>query len=117
MKRIITNLVDGFYFKKIDDENISPEEAIEGFDGGRLLRCLLCLTAKEADKALLRAERVLSLCSAACLLALWFFSVYLLLRAGTALSLYLFCAELFFTLYEPQKSRAASHKRHRTEAS
>ena len=90
---------------------------IEGFDGGRLLRCLLCLTTKEADKALLRAERVLSLCSAACLLALWFFSVYLLLRAGTALSLYLFCAELFFTLYEPQKSRAASHKRHRTEAS
>ena len=38
MKRIITNLTDGFYFKKIDDENISPEEAIASFDGGRAVR-------------------------------------------------------------------------------
>lgn len=38
MKRIITNLVDGFYFKKIDNENISPEEAIASFDGGRAVR-------------------------------------------------------------------------------
>ena len=34
MKRIITNLTDGFYFKKFDDENVSPEEAIALFDGG-----------------------------------------------------------------------------------
>ena len=38
MKRIITNLTDGFYFKKIDDENVSPEEAIALFDGGREVR-------------------------------------------------------------------------------
>ena len=38
MKRIITNLTDGFYFKKIDNENISPEEAIASFDGGRAVR-------------------------------------------------------------------------------
>ncbi len=34
MKRIINNLVDGFYFEKIDNENISPEEAIAYFDVG-----------------------------------------------------------------------------------
>ena len=34
MKRIITNLTDGFYFKKFDGENISPEEAIAYFDVG-----------------------------------------------------------------------------------
>ena len=82
---------------------------IEGFDGGRLLRCLLCLAAKEPGSSLLCAQRALSVCSAGCLFLLWFFSVYLLLRAGTALSLYLFCAELFLTLYEPQKN-----VRHRT---
>ena len=38
MKRIITNLTDGFYFKKFDDENISPEEALALFDGGREVR-------------------------------------------------------------------------------
>jgi len=38
MKRIITNLTDGFYFKKFDDENISPEEAIAYFDGGSEVR-------------------------------------------------------------------------------
>ena len=38
MKRIITTLTEGFYFKKIDDENISSEEAVALFDGGKEVR-------------------------------------------------------------------------------
>ena len=65
---------------------------IRAFDGGRALFCWLC-----SRRAWLpdRAERVLSTLSAVVLLLLWTVAVYLLLRCGSALSLYLFCLQLF----------------------
>ena len=64
---------------------------LRSFDGGRALVCFLC-----DRRALLpdRAERVLSVLSALILFALWLCAVYLLLRRGSALSLYLFCLQL-----------------------
>ena len=73
---------------------------IDGFDGGRLLRCLLCgSTHLERARGMLFADRLLSVTSVLCLLILWFFSVYLLLRGGSSLSLYVFCVELFVSLH------------------
>ena len=64
---------------------------LRSFDGGRALVCFLC-----GRRAYLpdRAERVLSALSALILLLLWLSAVYLLLRRGSALSLYLFCLQL-----------------------
>lgn len=61
------------------------------FDGGRVLLCLLCHCFCFVPD---RAERVLSGVSAVILLVLWLAAVYLVLRRGSALSLYLFCLQL-----------------------
>jgi membrane-associated protease RseP (regulator of RpoE activity) len=65
---------------------------IRSFDGGRALVCFLCDRRATLPD---RAERILSVVSAIVLLLLWTVAVYLLLRRGSALSLYLFCLQLF----------------------
>ena len=71
---------------------------LRGFDGGGLLVCLLCARHRPLPSLLPdTAERVLSVCSALTLFLLWLLSVYLLLCCGSALSLYVFCAQLFRT--------------------
>lgn len=83
---------------------------LRGFDGGGLLICLLCgkhplLPSLLPDTA----ERILSVCSGLVLFLLWLLSVYLLLCRGSALSLYVFCTQLFrTTLIEYHNGQAFS---------
>ncbi len=80
---------------------------LRGFDGGSLLLCTLC-GQKTLFPALLphTAERILSFFSAAVLFFLWIFAVYLLLRRGSALSLYAFCIQLFRTIFVEHRAQA-----------
>lgn len=80
--------------------NLMP---IDGFDGGRMLRCLLCMQHPHLSFLSLspeRTDKILQITSAFCLFLLWFCAVYLLLRTKKALSLYWFCIELFLSLYK-----------------
>lgn len=67
---------------------------IEGFDGGRILHGLLCkiLPLDVAE----RVCRVLSFCS---IFALWLLSVWVLLRTGSSLTLFVFSCMLFGMLF------------------
>lgn len=72
---------------------------IKGFDGGRVLRCLLLRHRGQKAMTPDTVDRLLGVTSGACFLGLWVLSVYLLLRTGRALSLFLFCLQLFWGLY------------------
>jgi stage IV sporulation protein FB len=67
---------------------------VEGFDGGRILHGLLCkfLQPDWAE----RICRILSFCS---ILLLWMLSVWLLLRTGSSLTLFVFSCLLFGMLF------------------
>jgi Zn-dependent protease len=65
---------------------------IEGFDGGRILRCLLL----QRGASLRASDRVLAFCSAFFFCLFWMLSMYLLLRTGRAFSLFWFCVQLFW---------------------
>ena len=68
---------------------------LRGFDGARILFCFLCCHHRHLPSlAPDRAERLVSLLSCFILTGLWLLAVYLLLRRGSALSLYLFCLQL-----------------------
>lgn len=67
---------------------------IEGFDGGRILHGLLCKILP-----LGAAERITSTLSFCCLLTLWLLSVWLLLRTGSSLTLFVFSCCLFGMLF------------------
>ncbi|MBQ7336892.1 MAG: hypothetical protein IJW40_00385 [Clostridia bacterium] len=67
---------------------------IEGFDGGRMLRCLL--SKRPCRMSLPTIDRILAASSAGCFLTLWVLAVYLLLRTGRAVSLFVFCVQLFW---------------------
>ena len=73
---------------------------LRGFDGARILTCLLSCHHRRHLPSLspTDAARVVSLLSCLVLLLLWLLSIYLLLRTGSALSLYLFCLQLFRSL-------------------
>ena len=72
---------------------------LRGFDGARILTCLLsCHHRRLPSLSPTDAARVVSLSSCLILVLLWLLSVYLLLRRGSALSLYLFCLQLFRSL-------------------
>ncbi len=72
---------------------------LRGFDGARILTCFLsCHHRHLPSLSPTDAARVVSLLSCLVLLLLWLLSVYLLLRSGSALSLYLFCLQLFRSL-------------------
>lgn len=66
----------------------------EGFDGGRMLSVVLTSMLGPRISA-----RVLSLSTFISIVALWMFSVYLLLRYGTSLSLFVFTLSLFYRLF------------------
>ncbi len=73
---------------------------IRGFDGASILTCLLCSHHPPLPSCQPHtAERAVDALSALLLLFLWMISVYLLLRRGSALSLYVFCMQLFRTVF------------------
>lgn len=67
---------------------------IRGFDGGRIFLCLLSLTPCRNA-----AEALLSFLSFLSLFALWSFSVYLLLRVTSSLSLFVFSCSIFMRIF------------------
>lgn len=66
----------------------------EGFDGGRMLSVILTSMLGPRISA-----RILSVTSFLSIVILWMFSVYLLLRYGTSLSLFVFTLSLFYRLF------------------
>ena len=76
--------------------NLMP---IEGFDGGRILYGTLCLRLTPNT-----ADRISELLSFLFLFVLWCASVYLLMRTGSELSLFLFSAALFFRIFLQKKA-------------
>ncbi len=67
---------------------------VKDFDGGRTLYALCCLFMSA-----LGAERVLKISSFLVLFCLWSFSLYLLLRVGSSLSLFVFCLSVFAKIF------------------
>lgn len=81
---------------------------IEGFDGARIFRCWFC--ARKRSCSLVVADRLIAVSSCGCLLLFWLLALYLLLRCGSALSLYLFCLQLFeATTKDMQNKRNHEH--------
>ncbi|MBO4980023.1 MAG: hypothetical protein J6D16_06415 [Clostridia bacterium] len=72
---------------------------IEGFDGGRILHSTLCLWLAPDT-----ADRISQVFSFLFLFVLWCVSVYLLMRTGSELSLFLFSAALFFRIFLQKKA-------------
>ena len=66
----------------------------EGFDGGRMLS--VTLTAVFGPRV---SAMILSATTFLSIVALWMFSVFLLLRYGTSLSLFVFTLSLFYRLF------------------
>lgn len=66
----------------------------EGFDGGRMLSVSVSMIF--GPRA---AARILTLTSFMSIIALWMLSVYLLIRFGTSLSLFVFTVSLFYRLF------------------
>lgn len=85
---------------------------LQGFDGARILFCLLCTRHRHlASLDPFTAQRVIRVISCSLLVFLWLLSVYVLLRRGSALSLYVFCLQLFrsVALERPRKSSIQEH--------
>ena len=80
---------------------------LQGFDGARILLCFLCARHR-AFTSLdpFCAQRLVHGISSSMMVLLWLLSMYVLLRCGSALSLYLFCLQLFRSVAfdSPQKS-------------
>ena len=68
--------------------NLMP---IDTFDGGRMLYCFLALFAEETT-----ANRISQWVSLLCLSLLWMLSVYVLLRVGRSLSMFVFSFTLLY---------------------
>ena len=73
---------------------------IEGFDGGRVIYCTVALvsTAESADKAI-------SFLSVLCLFSLWMLSVYLMIRTGGSISMFVFSFALLCKIFVNQKNK------------
>lgn len=71
--------------------NILP---IQSFDGGRVLSCLLKSFIAEE-----RASRFTAILSFACIFCLWCISVYMLVRRGATLTLFVFSSSLFIRTF------------------
>ncbi len=67
---------------------------IKSFDGGRILSCAI---ARVYGTYI--SERILSVLSFLCCFSLWCFSVYLMIRVGASLSLFVFSASLFARIF------------------
>lgn len=69
---------------------------MEQFDGARILHCWLCTRHRVLPSlSPAAADRRIGFLSCGLLLLFWLIALYLLLRRGSALSLYLFCMQLF----------------------
>lgn len=67
---------------------------VDGFDGGRMLACVAGAVAGP-----LAASRAVAVCSFLSVIALWMLSVYLLMRHGTSLSLFIFSLSVFNRIF------------------
>ena len=67
---------------------------IKDFDGGRILSALLSLHVSPQS-----ARKVIEILSFLCVFFLWSLSVYLLLRAASSLSLFVFSISLFLRIF------------------
>lgn len=67
---------------------------VRGFDGGRIFTCLIA-----PRFGIYAAERVLGVLSFVCIWLLWGTSVYLMLRLGSSLALFVFSSALFAQLF------------------
>lgn len=67
---------------------------VTGFDGGRVLSCLLSQRFSPTF-----CTRLLTVTSFLIVFFLWSFSVYILLRVGNSLSLFMFSCSLFLKLF------------------
>ncbi|MBE6600113.1 MAG: hypothetical protein E7640_02750 [Ruminococcaceae bacterium] len=67
---------------------------IKTFDGGRILTCLLARIL-----GIYISEKIVFALSFVCCFALWCFSVYLLMRVGASLSLFVFSVSLFARIF------------------
>ncbi|MBE6583562.1 MAG: hypothetical protein E7649_01085 [Ruminococcaceae bacterium] len=65
---------------------------IKTFDGGRMLYCFLAMTANDS-----LAERIVGVTGGVCAFAIWTVAMYLMIRIGAGLGIYVFCACLFFS--------------------
>lgn len=70
---------------------------IKSFDGGKILTCLLARSF-----GIYISEKIVSALSFICCFALWCFSVYLLIRVGASLSLFVFSVSLFTRIFISQ---------------
>lgn len=67
---------------------------IESFDGGRMLYCMIGnFFGPNVGFNALRIGSMLSIC------ALWMMSIYLLLRQGASMSLFIFSASVFYRIF------------------
>ena len=67
---------------------------VKSFDGGRILECILCIFSGEH-----RALLTLSVLSFASCFCLWSLSVYLIIKTGNSLSLFVFSVSLFSRIF------------------
>ncbi len=67
---------------------------IKNFDGGRALRSFCCLFLSDST-----ADIILKITSFLLLFSLWSFSLYLLLRVGASLALFVFCLCVFGKIF------------------
>ena len=63
---------------------------LDSLDGGRILKCLLCLAF-----SLDFAEKIMQFVSFFSILSLWLLSVYMLLKVSTGLPMFVFCLIFF----------------------
>ncbi len=63
---------------------------LESLDGGRMLKCTLCLCFK-----LKTANKIMSLACFLTLFTLWMFSVYVMLKIASGLQTFVFCSFFF----------------------
>lgn len=67
---------------------------IVGFDGGRIAHCILCMVLGPRS-----ASRILKFLSFTCIFILWLCSVYLLIKIGVSLNLFIFSLSLFTKIF------------------
>ncbi len=92
--RLRTNTDIGFFISvslALALLNLLP---IKGFDGGRIFHCLTSLAFPPTV-----SERLYSLSSFFCLFILWCGSVYMMIRTGADVSLFIFSASIFTRVF------------------
>ena len=72
---------------------------ISDFDGGRILFCSVAI-----KHSLAGAHNTLSICSFISLFALWSLSVYIIIRLGASLSLFVFSSSVFCKIFIKPRS-------------